>query len=144
MLKPAFLLLSTALLAACQSAPGTATPRGAAAYADDARLGEKVSSICFSSNIDGFSMNERDTVVLREGRDEYLVEVLGTCLDLESALAIGIDSTTSCLSKGDNLIVSSSLTGSNVGIGPQRCMIREIYAWNPDAEDTPEEAAPAE
>ena len=144
MLKPALFILSAALLAACQSAPGETKPRGAAAYADDPRLGEKVSSICFASSIDGFSMNERTSVVLREGRKEYLVEVFGTCLDLENALAIGIDSTTSCLSKSDALIVSSSLTGSGIGAGPQRCMIQEIYAWNADAEQTAAEALPAE
>ncbi|KCZ87873.1 hypothetical protein HHI_15518 [Hyphomonas hirschiana VP5] len=144
MLKPAFCVLSAALLAACASAPGEARPRGVAAYADDARLGEKVSNVCFASSIDGFSLNERDTVVLREGRKEYLVEVFGNCLDLESAMTIGIDSATSCLSKGDALIVSTSLTGSDIGLGPQRCMIQDIYAWNPDAEAAAEPDTPAE
>lgn len=140
MLKPALLILSAGLLAACQSTPGETKPSGVAAYADDPRLGEKVSSVCFASSIDSFSMNKRDTVVLREGRKDYLVEVFGNCFDLESAMAIGIDAATGCLSKGDALIVSSSLTGSSVGMGPQRCMIKEIYAWDSKAkEKVPEE-----
>lgn len=145
MLRPALLIFSTALLAACQSTPGEPRVRGIAAYEGDPRLGEQVSNICFSSSIDGFSLNERETVVLREGSREYMVEVLGTCLELDSAMTIGIDARTSCLSKGDHLIVSSSFTGNGAGIGPQRCMIKDIYAWDPDAKAEPaEEAAPAE
>ena len=143
MLKPALMILSAATLAACASAPGETKPRGVAAYADDARLGEKISNACFASNIDGFSMNTRDTVVLRDGNREYMVEVLGNCLELDNAVTIGIDARTSCLSRSDYLIVSSSLTGNGPGLGPQRCMIKEIYAWDSDAE-APEEPAPAE
>lgn len=144
MLKPALLILSASLLAACQSMPGETKPAGIAAYADDPRLGEKVSNACFASSIDGFSMNKRDTVVLRDGRKEYMVEVFGNCFDLENAMAIGIDAATSCLSKGDALIVNSSLVGSGAGMGPQRCMIKEIYAWDSKAEKAAAEETPAE
>lgn len=141
MLRPALLILTTAMLAGCQSAPGTAKPQGIAAYADDARLGEPVDRICFASSIDGFSNNERNTVVLREGRDEYMVEVFGACPDLEYAQSIGIDSTTGCLTRSDAIIVGHSPGGT--GMGPQRCLIKEIRKWDPKAAKAAAEASPA-
>ncbi|MBA4227023.1 MAG: hypothetical protein C0456_10365 [Hyphomonas sp.] len=142
MLRSAALIFTTALLAACQSAPGTAKPQGIAAYADDPRLGEPVDRICFASSIDGFSNNTRNTVVLREGRDSYLVEVFGACTDLEYAQSIGIDSATGCLTKSDAIIVGYSPGGT--GMGPQRCHIREIRKWDPKAEKPAEPAAETE
>ncbi|MGE6696290.1 DUF6491 family protein [Hyphomonas sp. NPDC076900] len=144
MLRSAALIFTTALLAACQSAPGTGTPQGIAAYADDPRLGEPADRICFASSIDGFSDNKRNTVILREGRDEYMVEVFGACPDLEYAQSIGIDSATGCLTRSDALIVGHSLGGT--GMGPQRCLIREIRKWDRKAEKPAEPAAesPAE
>ncbi|AXE63769.1 hypothetical protein BBF93_05715 [Hyphomonas sp. CACIAM 19H1] len=139
MLRSAALIFTTALLAACQSAPGTGTPQGIAAYADDPRLGAPVDRICFASSIDGFSDNKRNTVILREGRDEYMVEVFGACPDLEYAQSIGIDSTTGCLTRSDALIVGHTPGGT--GMGPQRCLIKEIRKWDRKAEK-PAEAAP--
>lgn len=138
----AFLLTASLALAACQSLPGNAPTRGIAAYADDPRLGEPVDRICFASSIDGFSENRRNTVVLREGREEFLVEVFGICPDLEYAQTIGIDSSTSCLTRSDAIIVGHSPGGS--GMSPQRCMIREIRKWDPKAEKPAETAAGAE
>ncbi len=142
MLKPATLLLSVAFLAACQSTPGSQSPKGIAALADDPRLGEPVDRICFASSIDGFSNNERSTVVLREGRDEYIVEVFGSCPDLEYAQTIALDSTTSCLTRADAILVGHTPGGS--GMGPQRCTIKEIRKWDPKAEKTEKAETPAE
>ena len=137
----AFLLASTVALAACQST-GTPSPRGMAAYADDPRLGEPVDRICFASTIDGFSNNERDTVVLREGRDEYMIEVFGACPELENAFTIGIDSATGCLTNMDAIIIGDTLGGS--GIGPRRCTIKEMRKWDPKAKAAETEADAAD
>lgn len=126
----AFSILALGALAACSSAPGEARPRGIEKYADDPRLGEAIERICFTSTIDGFSMNGRETVLLHEGRDRYMVEVSAGCLDLEFAQTLALDSTLSCLSRGDALIVSHASGGS---FGPQRCLIREIRKWDPKA-----------
>jgi len=123
-------VLALGLLAACAAVPGEARLRGIEKYADDPRLGEAIDRICFASTIDGFSLNGRETVLLHDGRDRYMVEVSAGCLDLEFAQTLALDSTLSCLSRGDALIVSHASGGS---FGPQRCLIREIRKWDPKA-----------
>jgi Family of unknown function (DUF6491) len=83
-------------------------------------------------------MNDRETVLLHEGRDRFLVEVAGTCLELDHAESIGIDNSGSCLTPGDAIIVGTSLGDT---LGPQRCLIREIREWNPKAEKPVENPA---
>ncbi len=137
-------VLAAATLAACASAPGEARSRGIGKYSDDPRLGEETSQICFASAIDGFSLNERDTVVLHEGRDRYMVEVTGGCMDLEDAFGIGVDTTSNCVTRGDSIVVSQALGGT---FAPQRCMITKIHKWDPKAEkakEEPQEAAEKE
>jgi len=125
-------------LAACATAATEPGARGLNQYADDPRLGEATKRICFASNIDGFSLNKRSTVVLSEGRDDYMVEVTGSCFDLDNAETIALDSPTGCLTPGDAIIVASTMGGG--GIGPQRCLIREIRKWDPKAEKAEGEA----
>ncbi|MFN7179178.1 DUF6491 family protein [Hyphomonas sp.] len=141
MLRALPLIAAAAALVACSSTPGSATPSGIARYADDPRLGEEARNICFARSIDGFSMNERDSVVLHEGRTRYLVAVAGTCMDLEYAEAIALDTPTGCLTPGDAIIVSRAMGGT---FGPQRCIITSIRNWDPKAKAKPApEAAPA-
>ena len=133
-----------ALASACATtAPDE--PKGVAKFAEDPRLGEKVDRICFNRSIDSFHSNDRDTVVVREGvNDHYLIEVRGICPNLRRAQTIGIDAFSSCVSRNDALIVSSSPFSLNdeTSIGPDRCLIRSIYKWDEDAEN--EEAGEAE
>jgi hypothetical protein len=130
-------VLAATTLGACSTAPAEPRLRGLEKYADDPRLGAEKRSICFASNIDGFSLNERETVVLQEGRDQYMVEVTAGCTDLEYAESIVVDSHGGCLTPGDSIIVARTLGDS---FGSNRCMIREIREWNPKAEK-PAEAA---
>lgn len=141
-------LAAPIILSACATDPNAEPrPKGVERYADDPRLGEEVKRVCFTSTIDGFSENERDTVVVRKGMDHYLIEVFGSCNALEHAQLVGFDSHMSCLSKGDSLVVSESIAGPrNEGLGGQRCMITAIYDWDPDATDEAEasEESPSE
>ncbi len=132
-------VLAAAALASCATAPGEARQSGFDKYAGDPRLGEETKKICFASSIDGFSHNERRTVVLHEGRDRFMVEVTGACFDLDSAESIAIDSSTGCLTPGDSIIVARAFGDTT---GPNRCMIREIRKWDPKATTAPE--GPAE
>ena len=130
-------VLAATTLGACTTAPAEPRLRGLEKYADDPRLGPEKRSICFASNIDGFSLNERETVVLQEGRDQYMVEVTAGCTDLEYAESIVVDSHGGCLTPGDSIIVARTLGDS---FGSNRCMIREIREWNPKAEKPAETA----
>lgn len=131
MLRPPALILSALMLSGCLSSPSQTGPEGIEAYAGDPRLGEAARDICFAAGIDSFSMNEARTLVLRRGREEFMVEVYGSCPELAYAQNIGIDSSGGCLNRGDHLIISSSLHGAgHTGIGPDRCMVKDIYRWH--------------
>lgn len=130
-------VLTALTLGACTTAPAEPRLRGLEKYADDPRLGPEKKSICFASNIDGFSMNERASVVLHEGRERYMVEVTAGCMDLDFAESIAIDSSGGCVTPGDSIIVARTLGDS---FGSNRCMIREIREWNPKAGKSEAEA----
>ena len=108
----------------------------------DPRRGEEVNRICFASSIDGFGETTRNNVIIREGRDRYLVETFRGCSDLQFAQSLAIDARSNCLTRGDNIIGFDSAFGpDNTGPRPLRCMVNKIYRWNPDVEvtsDTPE------
>ena len=126
------LVFALPLLMACSSVPSD-QPRGAAAYADDPRLGEQVDKICFKRSIDGFNNATRDTVVLSAGVNKnYLVEVRGGCTNLRHAQRIAVDSSLSCVDDHDFLIVSENLFSGNQssGLDPERCAINSIYKWD--------------
>ena len=137
MKRIAMAFLAGTMLSACATGDQEPRKRGLDAYADDARLGAETNRICFASNIDGFSMNTRDTVLLHEGRDRYMVAVSGGCSELDQAEAVAIDNTLSCITPGDAIIVSHALGGT---FGTQRCMITEIREWDRDAEKKSEAA----
>lgn len=123
-----------ALVGCTTAATSESKPKGAAKYEGDARLGEKVDKLCFTSNIDSFGDNTRDTFTVREGRDYYLIEVFGSCLSLEHAMTIRLPSSSICLRPGDHVIVSDSLTGrGDPSFSTQRCLVNAIYKWDPKA-----------
>tara|TARA_R110002110_G_scaffold293685_1_gene507710 strand:- start:27 stop:476 length:450 start_codon:yes stop_codon:yes gene_type:complete len=131
------LLLASTVLAACASQPaGEPKPKGVAQFAGDPRLGEEVRNVCFTSTISGFHDATDDTVVISKGRQDYLIEVYGNCFNLDQAQQLAVDSTTSCLGRGDHIITSDSIAGFNdkTGFGVQRCTIKSIHEWNPKAE----------
>lgn len=141
MKKHYFLLPLLTIAAACASTSGEPRVRGIAQYEGDPRLGEEVRNICFASSIDGFGETTRDTVIVNEGRDYYLIETFGTCFNLDYAQSIGFDAQTGCLTKGDHLIVSENImpTGRDRMSAADRCTISAIYAWDPEAQDDSEE-----
>lgn len=116
--------------------------RASEVFADDVRRGELVDRVCFARQIDGFVETTDRAVVIREGRDHYLVETFAGCFDLDWAQSIAFDSFGSCLSRGDRLVPFDSVFGkSNSTHHPQACRVKAIYEWNKDAE---EEAEPAD
>lgn len=125
--------LASAVYLACAVAGCETTPDATSGATVDLRRGEEVGRICFNRTIDGFSNTERGSVVLSAGPGrDYYVEVSGACLQLRHAQTIGIDATLSCVTRGDILIVSDSISSG----GPQppdRCLISAIYEWRKDA-----------
>lgn len=117
-------------------------------FADDVRRGELVDRVCFSRQIDGFGLTTARAVVINEGLDDYLVETFPGCFDLDWAQSLAIDSSSSCLRRGDRIFAFDSPFGTDRnGIRNQSCRIKAIYEWNKDAEaeaeagsdDAPEE-----
>mmetsp|Transcript_33092 Transcript_33092/g.42646 ORF Transcript_33092/g.42646 Transcript_33092/m.42646 type:complete len:166 (-) Transcript_33092:325-822(-) len=108
--------------------------RAAQVFADDPRRGEQVKNLCFASQIDSFGQTTKRAVVVREGRDHFLIETFPGCFDLDYAQGLAIDSFSSCLSKGDRIIAFDSPFG-NVGHrgAKQSCLIKAIYEWDEDA-----------
>lgn len=145
---------SLALLAACAATPPASETASAASNievaaaadgeaAPDPRRGEPVSRLCFVSNISGFTETTRRSVVVEKGvNDQYLIETFGSCFNLDDALTLGFDTfaRSGCLTRGDSIIASESAFGLNdrTGVGPQRCTIRGIYRWDPEAATDPE------
>ena len=123
------------LLAACAATPEDTAE--AEAWQSDARLGEKVDRICFTANVDNFREPTRQTVIVERGvNDEYLVETVGSCFDLDRAGSLAFDTLpgSGCITRGDNIIAFDSAFGPDrTGVPPQRCPIKAIYEWDEDA-----------
>ena len=114
--------------------------RAAQVFANDPRRGEEVKKICFASQIDSFGETTDRAVVVREGRDYYLIETFGGCFDLDFAQSLAIDSFSSCLSKGDRIFAFDNVFGRNDHSGfKQSCRVKTIYEWDRDANDSEEE-----
>lgn len=104
-------------------------------FADDPRRGEQVKRLCFASQIDGFGETTKRAVVVREGRDQYLIETFPGCFDLDWAQSLGVSSFSSCLSKGDRIFAFDTPFGnSRNAIGHQSCRVKAIYEWDQDAD----------
>lgn len=122
-------------------------------FAGDPRRGDVVDRVCFARNIDGFGETTKRAVVIREGRDRYLVETFAGCFDLDWAQSLAFDSATSCLSKGDRIFAFDSAFGPDRHDRfQQSCRVKTIYKWDrdaeeiedPEAEETEGEAEPVE
>lgn len=101
----------------------------------DPRQGEEVRNVCFTQQIRNWRELDNRSIIVEVGvRDEYKLELLGTCQPDDAFLSVGLVSRTgggSCLSPGDQLVTDTRYDGS--------CSIRRIYKWNKDAG----QAAPA-
>ena len=113
---------------------------------DDPRLGERVDRICFARSIDNFStLDEDDAVLLEKGvNDWFKVTLVGACRasQLRFAQSVALDRRPSgggCLTPGDALVFSDSAFGDFSFPRATRCIVDEIYEWNPDAKAAEDE-----
>lgn len=142
-------LAVSAILFAVSACATASTPEAIAAreqakadavFADDPRRGAVVDKVCFTRQIDSFGETTKRAVVIREGRDFYLVETFPGCFDLDWAQSLAFDSFSSCLSKGDRLVAfDNAFAQTDRSIGqPQTCRVKAIYEWDKEAEATEE------
>ncbi|GAB5455021.1 MAG: hypothetical protein Hens2KO_12500 [Henriciella sp.] len=114
-------------------------------FADDPRRGEQVRNLCFASQIDSFGQTTKRAVVVREGRDHFLIETFPGCFDLDFAQGLAIDSFSSCLSKGDRILAFDTPFGNSGHSGIQQsCRVKAIYEWDEDAGEEDSEAEDTE
>ena len=109
---------------------GCATPSDQTADATpDPRQGEEVRNICFTQQIRNWREHDNRSVIVEVGvRDEYKLDLIGTCQPRDAFLNIGLVSRGggSCLSTGDQLVTDARYNDGS-------CSIRRIYKWNKDA-----------
>lgn len=108
--------------------------------AGDPRIGERVDRICFGRNIDGFKTVKGmdDAVLLEKGvNDWYLATLSGACSyrRIKWAMGVAIDQRPAggCVTTGDWLIFTDSVTGDRSFPNTTRCVINAIYEWDEDA-----------
>lgn len=115
----------------------------------DARIGEQVDRICFGRDINNFKTikGEDDAVLLEKGvNDWYKATLIGACSyrELKWAMSVAIDQRPAggCVTPGDYLVFSRSVSGDFSFPNTTRCAISEIYKWDPDAADDGSDVEP--
>jgi len=123
--------IAAILLAGCASPP----PAETADAKPDPRQGEEVNNICFTQQIRNWRENDRRSIIVEVGvRDEYKLDLMGTCQPQDAFLSVGLVGRVgggSCLERGDKLVTDARYNDGS-------CSIRRIYKWNKDAgKETP-------
>lgn len=119
---------------------------GAAALAEepagDPRVGDEVDRICFGRDINNFKAikGEDDAILLeRSVNDWYKATLIGACnyRELKWAQSVAIEQHPAggCVTPGDSLIFSRSAFGDFKFPNTTRCVISDIYKWDPKAGD---------
>lgn len=109
---------------------------------NDPRIGETVSQVCFTRNIDSWKSvdNDRNALVVEmNNRQQYKLKLSGGC-DPDLAMmrvAVITRSASSCFSRGDKIKTDGDLAS---GYG-SACTIIAINQWNPSALDDQEESS---
>ncbi|MEQ3747483.1 MAG: DUF6491 family protein [Henriciella sp.] len=128
----------TFILAACATARDGSEEPKKMSWETDERLGERVDKICFGSNIDGFKQTTRTSVVVSEGRNDYLIETYRGCFDLSSAGSLSLENRGACLRKGDRIRPFQSAFGpSTQDFHTDTCLIKAIYEWDQTTTEAP-------
>jgi hypothetical protein len=116
-------LLGTALLITGAASVVQAAPKAAKAVSGR-------TDCFFNQQVRNFTASNDDrTLYVRAGRDTYRMETFGRCLDLGSALNVGLDSHPSssiCSAQDVTIIVHSH------GMGVQRCAVRNLVKLTPE------------
>ncbi|HYE44829.1 MAG TPA: DUF6491 family protein [Caulobacter sp.] len=115
------LILAAALGSAALIAGASVTT---AAAGDKQNQQAKKTDCFFNRQVHNYTTADDDrTLYVRAGKNTYRMETFGRCIDLSSALNIGLDSHPSssiCSAQDVTIVVGSS------SMGPQRCAVRTL------------------
>ena len=116
------LFLGAAAFAPAPSDPGP--PNGSEA-ASPAR---PRNSCFFNRQVSNFTASDEKTLYLKAGREVYRLDMFGRCMDLDTALDVGLDSrpTSSICGPQDVTVVVHS-----GNLGPQRCAVKALTRLTP-------------
>lgn len=125
-----FRIIAAAAAITMLGAAGCSTPLADPANAKpDPRQGAEVRNVCFQQQIRGWRSLDNRSIIVEVGvRDEYKLELMGTCQPDDAFMQIGLVSRAggSCLSPGDELVTDARYNDGS-------CSIRRIYEWHKDA-----------
>ena len=130
--QPVFpLIIISALLSACATKDNA---REKVSLDNDPRIGDKVSQVCFVSNIRGWKPvdNDRNSVVVTmNNRNEYKLKLSGSCDPNLAMMSMAIipRGGSNCFQRGDKVKTDGDLS-KGFGSG---CTIMSINKWDPDA-----------
>ena len=118
--------LTMSLISACANNDESKEPKKI-----DPRQGEEVNQICFNRNMDGWSPlegNNKAILVTDRKRDEYKLDLIGTCDPQWAMMRIATISrgNSSCLSRGDKIVTDADMNMQD------SCTIMRIYKWHPE------------
>ena len=123
----AALLGSALLITAAAGVVQAQTPQGEAAKK---AVSSARTDCFFTREVRNYTTADDDkTLYVRAGKDTYRMETFGRCLDLSSALNVGLDSHPSssiCSALDVTIVVPSS------SMGPQRCAVRTLVKLTPE------------
>lgn len=119
-------LTLTILLVGCGSTEQSQKPKEV-----DPRQGEKVSQVCFTGDMDGWSTLESDNkalIVYGRRNAPHKLTLIGTCDPEWAMLRIGTIKRhgSNCLSRGDQVVTDAGLNMHD------RCTITQIHKWHPE------------
>jgi hypothetical protein len=131
-----FIIMIPVLLAGCAS---TLDDKTEVPLDSDPRVGEEVSQVCFTRNIDSWQNvdNDRNAVIVEmNNRETYKLKLSGACDPDWATVSIAVitRSGSTCFSRGDSLKTDGDMARGH----GSACTISRIYKWNPEAVSQPE------
>ncbi len=117
------------LLGAAAFAPAASEPVAGAPNGSEAAAPVRPRNICFfNRQVSNFTASDEKTLYLKAGREVYRLDMFGRCMDMDTALDVGLDSrpTSSICGPQDVTVVVNS-----GNLGPQRCAVKALTRLTP-------------
>jgi hypothetical protein len=119
------LVLGAGALAQARSADPATGPNATPATSSTAA---SRNSCFFNRQVSNFTARDEKTLYLKAGREVYRLDMFGRCMDMDTALDLGLDSrptSSICGAQDVTVLVHTS------NLGPQRCAVRTLTRLSP-------------